>query len=91
MSMVDVIFSLLTNMYVLEKYVNIRPKGMDMKTCTQVLMKRTTWHVWLAYGLEDQELTLGYNAKKMKTFPRVDDEMIKNSRLLKMKSNQELM
>lgn len=55
-------FSLLTNMYVLEKQVNIRPKSMDMKRCTQVLMKRTTYHVWLAYGLEDQYLTLGYNA-----------------------------
>ena len=50
---------------------------MDMKKCTQVLMKRTTCHVWLAYGLEDQELMLGYNVKKMKTFTRVDDKMIK--------------
>ena len=61
-----------------------------MKKCTQVLMKRTTCHVWLAYGLEDQELMLGYNVKKMKTFTRVDDKKIKNSRF-KMKSNQESM
>lgn len=59
-SVVNDNFALVINVYVLEKHALCYVT--KIKKCPQLLMKRTAWHIWLAYGFENQELTLGHNA-----------------------------